>query len=167
MLYQSNEPEIPPKPSESVYSNVPVISGSKKSETPTEDDGESIANDLLDIVQQEEKRDQQQQQRTAAVPPPIPAKLRSVSSTQEPSLDIEVEPSTKLIHPAKDRPRRANISRPARRGTNGASQDSSSDGGLDIDEPVSAEPQLTAPPFSTAEAVQPVIETATNESSNK
>lgn len=118
------EVDVPLKPLESVYSNAPFVSGSKTNEvsSPVEDDGDSIANDLLNIVQQEEKKDRQ----------------RSGSATQEQHhLDIEVETTAKLVHPGKDRPRRANVSRPARRGTNGGiSHDSSSDGGLDIDEPI-------------------------------
>jgi hypothetical protein len=39
-----------------------------------------------------------------------------------------------LLIKGKDRPRRANVTRPVRRGTNGASRDSSSDGGLDNDD---------------------------------
>lgn len=118
------EVDVPLKPLESVYTNAPSVGGSKTNEisSPVEDDGESIVKDLLNIVQQEEKKDRQ----------------RSGSATQEQhNLDVDVETTAKLVHPGKDRPRRANVSRPARRGTNeGISRENSSDGGLDIDEPV-------------------------------
>ena len=154
LLPSSTDVEIAAKPAETVYNNFPVLGAAKKNETASadEEDGDSIAKDLLNIVQQEERKEQQ---RVAT------AKPRPTGAPQENNFDLDVEPAAKLVHPGKDRPRRANVSRPARRATNeGVSRDSSSDGGLDIDEPSSAEPAETSNNDNSSRVVTRVLKSA-------
>ncbi|CAF0852401.1 unnamed protein product [Adineta ricciae] len=128
VLVNTNESETAPT-ADAIYNNVPVATRLTKNDTPTEDEGDLIEHDLLDLVEQEQQKDLQKN-----TPPAIPAKKRLAPVAQDNSLDIDVESSIKLVHPGKDRPRRANIKPPVKRGTNGAAQDSSSDGGLDNDD---------------------------------
>ena len=124
---------------DAVHNNIPGSQNRlRKKELVIEDEGDLIEHDLLDLVEQEQLKERQQQQQQhhhhRASPPPVPMKKRVTSMMQESALDIPVEPMTKLVHPGRDRPRRANVKRPVRRATNGGTCDSSSDGGLDNDD---------------------------------
>lgn len=87
----------------------------KKDVPVMEDEGDLIAHEILDIVEQEQLKDQQK-------------------TLEEHNLDISIDQTNKLNHLGKSRPRPANRQPRARRLTNGATHDSSSDGGLDNDE---------------------------------
>lgn len=100
-----------------------------------DDEGDRIEHDLLNLVQEEEQKD---------IPPALPKKIRAATSaailmttTHDSSsnhLDVHIEPTAKLVHPGKDRPRRANIRPPVKRSGNRGLNDSSFDGGLFTDE---------------------------------
>ncbi|CAF0872120.1 unnamed protein product [Adineta steineri] len=137
-----------------IYGNVHVSQQIKTKELSIEDEGDLIEHDLLDLVEQEQQKEQQKD-----IPPALPAKKRTVTSTsitpvQDNNFDVAIEPTVKLVHPGKDRPRRSNVRRPVKRSTNGTTHDnSSSDGGLltddnddnsigDIHLQASSEPQI-------------------------
>ncbi|CAF1992841.1 unnamed protein product [Rotaria magnacalcarata] len=122
VLVTANEQEYNP-----VYDNFPVINRTKKQDNSFENEGDRIENDLLDLVKQEQEREHKRN-----MPPTVPNKKRMTLLGQEDNL--EVEPTAKLVHLAKDRPRRGNVRPPVRKTTDGVSPDSSSDGGLDNDD---------------------------------
>ena len=62
----------------------------KNKEVPIEDEGDLIEHELLDLVEQEQR----------TIPPVIPTKKRMAPTVQEHNLDVDVEPTTKLIHPS-------------------------------------------------------------------
>ncbi|CAF1492183.1 unnamed protein product, partial [Adineta steineri] len=146
VLVNTNESESNSINADPIYNNVPNANRLKKKEMSIEDEGDLIEHDLLDLVEQEQQKELQRNN----TPPPVPAKKRMAPTAPDNSLDIDIEPTTKLIHIGKDRPRRTNIKPPVKRGTNGGSHDSSSDGGLDNDDnsigdnpPVSTNETLT------------------------
>ncbi|CAM4889502.1 unnamed protein product [Rotaria socialis] len=122
VLVTANEQEYNP-----VYDNFSVLNRTKKQDNSFEDEGDRIENDLLDLVKQEQDREHRRN-----IPPTVPNKKRMALLGQEDNL--EVEPTAKLVHLAKDRPRRGNVRPPVRKTTDGVSPDSSSDGGLDNDD---------------------------------
>ncbi|CAF4713598.1 unnamed protein product, partial [Rotaria sp. Silwood1] len=129
LLLNTDEQEsISPDPSP-VYKNFPILNRTRKQEIPLEDEADRIEHDLLDLVEEERRKDQQRN-----TPPMVPPKKRLTLPAQDNHLDIELEPTTKLVHLGKDRPRRGNVRRPVKRSTDGVSHDSSSDGGLDNDD---------------------------------
>lgn len=84
-----------------IYGNVTVAQPSLKKESSTEDEGDRIEHDLLDLVEQEKMKEQQK-----SSPPALPIKTRglvSTSAVKEPNLDFDIEPTTKLVHPSKNR----------------------------------------------------------------
>lgn len=99
-------------------------------EVPMEDEGDQIEHEILDIVEQEELKEQHRN-----TPPAVPEKKRPVfGGTPDNNLNLEVDSTNKLVHPGKFRARPARRQPRARRGTNGGTHDSSSDGGLDDDD---------------------------------
>ncbi|CAF1333578.1 unnamed protein product [Adineta steineri] len=130
VLVNTNESESNSINADPIYNNVPNANRLRKKEMSIEDEGDLIEHDLLDLVEQEQQKELQRNN----TPPPVPAKKRMAPTAPDNSLDIDIEPTTKLIHIGKDRPRRTNIKPPVKRGTNGGSHDSSSDGGLDNDD---------------------------------
>jgi hypothetical protein len=113
-----------------IYGNVHVSQRIKKKELSIDDEAGLIEHDLLNLVEQEQKKEEQN------TPPALPIKKRAATTTTVPDnpLDVEIEPTMKLVHPGKDRPRRANVRPPVKRSANGSTNDSSSDGGLLTDE---------------------------------
>ena len=135
LLVAPSDQEPVPTVADAIYSNVQVTSRTKKKELSLEDEGDLIEHDLLDLVEQEQQKEQQQRN----TPPALPVKKRTITKLAacaglDTSLDINLETTTKLAHPGKDRPRRSNIRRPIKRTGAGAINDSSSDGGLLSDE---------------------------------
>ena len=94
LLVTPNEQESVPISTDPIYNNVPLANRTKKKETAFEDEGDLIEHDLLNIVEQEQQKDQQKN-----TPPAIPAKKRIAPLVQENNLDMEIEPTTKLVHP--------------------------------------------------------------------
>lgn len=92
LVDNNTEPDTTPIRSDGIYNNV---NRTKKDEISQDDEGESIEHEILDIVQQEQLKDQQRN----TPPPPLPIKKRSAPIVQDNNLDIELEPTTKLIHP--------------------------------------------------------------------
>ncbi|CAF2649231.1 unnamed protein product [Rotaria sp. Silwood2] len=129
VLFNADELEPTPTDASPIYKNFPVLNRTRKQEIPLEDEADRIEHDLLDLVEQEQIKDQQRN-----TPPDIPMKKRMTLPSQDDHFDIDLEPTTKLVHLGKDRPRRGNVRRPVKRSTDGASLDSSSDGGLDNDD---------------------------------
>ncbi|CAF3836161.1 unnamed protein product [Rotaria sordida] len=128
VLNSTNESEPISTNTNPIYNNFSNLNRTSKQDISLEDEANRIEHDLLDIVEQERQKDQQKN-----IPPNIPAKKRLTSSAQDDPLDIDLEPTTRLVHLGKDRPRRDNVRRPVKR-TDGTSHDSSSDGGLDNDD---------------------------------
>jgi hypothetical protein len=131
LLVNTHEQESDP-----IYGNVHVSQRTIAKELPIEDEGDLIEHDLLNLVEQEQQKEEQQQRNT---PPALPIKQRTVMTTafttvQDNNFDVDIEPTLKLVHPGKDRPRRTNVRRPIKRSANGTTNDSSSDGGLLTDE---------------------------------
>ncbi len=142
LLVNTTEQESVPISPDPIYNN--VIRTNKK-EMHTEDEGDLIEHEILDIVEQEELKEQHRN-----TPPTLPEKKRTAPMVNENNIDIELDPTNKLVHPGiiehqfrnlrnifvegKFRVRPAKRQPPARRGTNGGSHDSSSDGGLDNDD---------------------------------
>lgn len=110
-----------------------------KKEAHIEDEGDQIEHEILDIVEQEELKEQHRN-----TPPALPEKKRLTQIIPDNNLDIELDPTNKLVHPGKFRVRPTKRQPPARRGTNGGSHDSSSDGGLDNDDDVPVDVSSTA-----------------------
>ena len=138
--------------SDPVYNNV---NRTNKKEVHTEDEGDLIEHEILDIVEQEELKEQHRN-----TPPSLPEKKRTTPIAQETNMDIEIDSTNKLVHPGKFRVRPAKRQPPGRRGTNGGSHDSSSDGGLDNDDnsigdlpstPAIETPSINPPVTSTAD----------------
>lgn len=137
-----------------------IDSGRRKVEIATSDDeADEIEHDLLALVEKEQKKIRESleekspmkniRQSTLIVP-----SKRVSTIAQESPLDLSVETTTKLVHPAKDRPKRANVQRPARRQPNSNLHDSSSDGALDVDEIPPAE--IQSPTTPNFESVSPL-----------
>ena len=93
VLVNTNESETAPT-ADAIYNNVPATTRLTKNDTATEDEGDLIKHDLLDLVEQEQQKDLQKN-----TPPAIPAKKRLAPVAQDNSLDIDVESSIKLVHP--------------------------------------------------------------------
>ena len=93
VLVNTNESETAPT-ADAIYNNVPAATRLTKNDTATEDEGDLIKHDLLDLVEQEQQKDLQKN-----TPPAIPAKKRLAPVAQDNSLDIDVESSIKLVHP--------------------------------------------------------------------
>ncbi|CAF0821938.1 unnamed protein product [Adineta ricciae] len=132
MLVNTADPETMSTVSETIYGNVHISQRLKTNESSIEDEGDLIEHDLLDIVKEEEQKEQMKD-----TPPALPVKKRTAttaSNGQENNLDVDIESTPKLVHPGKDRPRRANVRRPIKRSLNGANNDNSSDGGLLTDD---------------------------------
>lgn len=130
----SNEEQLPSTPHDPIYGNVQTRQLILKQDSSIDDEGDLIEHDLLNLVHEEEEKD---------LPPALPIKRRALTSaailTTTPDsssnhLDVHIDPNAKLVHPGKDRPRRANIRRPIKRSGNGASNDNSFEGGLFTDE---------------------------------
>jgi hypothetical protein len=104
-LKSANEDESISTPVDTVYNNFRRIGGSKKDQTTLDDDdddeGDLIEHDLLNLVEQEQKKDQQRT-RTTTTTPALPAKHRVIPAVPDNSLEIDIEPITKLIHPGSD-----------------------------------------------------------------
>jgi len=127
-LINQTEIESNPISSDTIYSNVSVALRAKKKDLSIDDEADLIEHDLLDLVEQEQQKDEQK-----TIPPALPAKIRAPTSDST-GLDFHIEPTTKLKHPGKDRPRRANVRRPKKRFSDRSHRDSSSEGGLLTDE---------------------------------
>lgn len=125
-----------------------------------DDEGDQIEHEILDIVEQEELKEQHRN-----TPPAVPEKKRSTPIVQDNNLDVELDPMNKLIHPGKFRVRPTRRQPPARRGTNGGSHDSSSDGGLDNDDdiPNDGPPNATTEPLSINPSTTAPIDPPTTE----
>ncbi|CAF3341597.1 unnamed protein product [Rotaria sp. Silwood1] len=132
LLVNTHEQESTSILTDPIYGNVQISQQTAKKELSLEDEGDLIEHDLLDLVEQEKQKEQQQ----LNTPPALPIKKRATISTtiKENNLDIDIEPTMKLAHPGKDRPRRANVRPPIKRSTNITTNDSSSDGGLLTDD---------------------------------
>ena len=129
LLVNPNEQESNSN-SDPIYGNVHVSQRIKKKELSIDDEADLIEHDLLNLVEQEQKKEEQN------TPPALPIKKRAAitATVQDNPLDVEIEPTMKLVHPGKDRPRRTNVRPPVKRSANGSINDSSSDGGLLTDE---------------------------------
>ncbi|CAF5093499.1 unnamed protein product, partial [Rotaria sp. Silwood1] len=93
LLLNTDEQEsISPDPSP-VYKNFPILNRTRKQEIPLEDEADRIEHDLLDLVEEERRKDQQRN-----TPPMVPPKKRLTLPAQDNHLDIELEPTTKLVH---------------------------------------------------------------------
>ena len=91
---------------ERIYSNVSTV---QQNESPIINEGDEIEHDLLSLVEEEEQKDK--------APPPLPEKKRASVITNVTPVDLNIEPTTKLTHFGKDRPRRQNIQRPKKKPT--------------------------------------------------
>ncbi|CAF3056472.1 unnamed protein product [Rotaria socialis] len=132
LLVISNEQESNSNISDPIYGNVQTSPNTINRELSFENEGDLIEHDLLDLVEQEKQKEEQRN-----APPALPIKTRTGSLTttkDNNNLDFDIEPTTKLTHPGKERPRRANVKRPIKRPANVTANDSSSDGGLLTDE---------------------------------
>ncbi|CAF2605251.1 unnamed protein product [Rotaria sp. Silwood2] len=131
LLVNTNEQESSLILTDPIYGNVQISQQTAKKELSLEDEGDLIEHDLLDLVEQEKQKEQQRN-----TPPALPIKKRTaISATiKDNNLDVDIEPTMKLAHPGKDRPRRANVRLPIKRSTNMSTNDSSSDGGLLTDD---------------------------------
>ena len=148
LLTNTDERESPSNTPDPIYGNIQVLQRPKKNDISIEDEGDLIEHDLLNLVEAEQQRDS---------PPVLPIKKRAATiaamltaQDSKNNLDVNIEPTVKLVHPGKprkvfrqnlfifyvgkDRPRRANVRRPVKRSGNGTTNDSSSDGGLLTDE---------------------------------
>jgi len=85
-----------------IYGNVQVSQRNKKKEIRIEDEGDLIEHEILNLVEEEQQRD---------IPPALPVKKRAqtittITTTKEDNhnnnLDVNIEPTTKLIHPGKN-----------------------------------------------------------------
>ncbi len=85
-LVNANEQESDP-----IYNNV---NRTNKKEVHTEDEGDLIEHEILDIVEQEELKEQHRN-----TPPSLPGKKRTTPIAQEGNIDIEIDPTNKLVHP--------------------------------------------------------------------
>ncbi|UJR27563.1 hypothetical protein I4U23_008845 [Adineta vaga] len=164
MLVNTTDPETVSTISESIYGNVHVSQRLKTKQSSVEDEGDLIEHDLLDLVKQEEQKEQLKD-----APPELPVKKRTATTTsngQESSLDVDIEPTVKLVHPGKDRPRRANVRRPIKRSANSANNDSSSDGGLLTDD--NDDNSTTDPPIQSSieQSMNLSTDTQTNETTS-
>jgi len=130
-VINTNEQDSPSDVNDPIYGNIQSLQRIKKQENIIENEGDLIEHDLLSLVEEEQQRD---------IPPALPTKRRAatintLTTTQDTNnLDVNIEPTVKLVHPGKDRPRRSNVRRPIKRSANGATNDSSSDDGLLTDD---------------------------------
>ncbi|CAF0976859.1 unnamed protein product [Rotaria sordida] len=136
LLVNTHEQESTSTLTDPIYGNVQISQQTIKKELSLENEGDLIEHDLLDLVEQEKQKEQQQQQQQRNTPPALPIKKRATISitNKDNNLDVDIEPSMKLVHPGKDRPRRTNVRRPLKRNVNVTTNDSSSDGGLLTDD---------------------------------
>ncbi|CAF0878863.1 unnamed protein product, partial [Didymodactylos carnosus] len=128
-----------------IYGNV-INYGTKQNQqsgSTIDDDGGIIEHDLLALVAKEQEKDvtlksPEKRKKQYESPPALPKK-EGISAKRAPvptpitsttNLDVEIESTQKLAHTTKDRPRRQNVRRPAKRSTNGTTKgnESSSDG---------------------------------------
>jgi len=130
-VINTNEQDSPSDVNDPIYGNIQSLQRIKKQENIIENEGDLIEHDLLSLVEEEQQRD---------IPPALPTKRRAatintLTTTQDTNnLDVNIEPTVKLVHPGKDRPRRSNVRRPIKRSANGTTNDSSSDDGLLTDD---------------------------------
>jgi hypothetical protein len=102
LLINPDEQESISTDTDPIYGNVHVSQRIKKKEISIDDEADLIEHDLLDLVEQEQKKEQQN------TPPELPIKKRAGTTTaittiQENTLDVEIEPTMKLAHPGNNK----------------------------------------------------------------
>ncbi len=95
----ANDEESSSNVNDPIYGNVQGGQRTKKKETYSEDEGDSIEHDLLKLVQEEQQRD---------LPPELPMKRRAATTSEvttihehNNNLDVNIGPTMKLVHPGK------------------------------------------------------------------
>lgn len=107
LISNINERESPSTVTDEICGNTQVLQSIKQKEILSENEGDLIEHDLLNLVEEEEQRDS---------PPALPIKNRAITTIPMPTikdsnnnLDVNIEPTIKLVHPGNSRQKKTTI----------------------------------------------------------